>query len=79
LEVGNAEQKLLIREAIETGDAERFDEVNRAIVDTGALQYTIDQAQSESTAAKREIASLEDSEYKQALVFLADYAVERRY
>ena len=79
LEVGSAEQKSLIREAIETGEAERFDEVHRAIVDTGALQYTIGQAQSESTAAKREIASLEDSEYKQALVFLADYAVERRY
>ncbi len=79
LEVGNTEQKLMIREAIETGEAERFDEINRAIVDTGALQYTIDQAQSESNAAKRKIASLEDSEYKQALIFLADYAVERRY
>ena len=79
LEVGNAEQKLLIREAIETGEAERFDEISRAIVDTGALQYTIDQAQSESNAAKLKIASLEDSEYKQALIFLADYAVERRY
>jgi octaprenyl-diphosphate synthase len=79
LEVGNAEQKLLIRKAIETGEAERFDEISRAIVDTGALQYTIDQAQSESNAAKLKIASLEDSEYKQALIFLADYAVERRY
>ena len=79
LEVGNAEQKLLIREAIETGKAEHFDEINHIIVDTGALQYTIDQAQSESDAAKREIALLEDSEYKQALIFLADYAVERRY
>jgi octaprenyl-diphosphate synthase len=79
MEVGNAEQKALIREAIETGKAERFDEINRAIVDTGALQYTIDQAQSESDAAKREIASLEDSDYKQALIFLADYAVERSY
>jgi len=79
MEIGNAEQKALIREAIENGNTERFDEINRAIVDTGALQYTIDQAQSESDAAKREIASLEDSDYKQALIFLADYAVERNY
>ena len=79
MEVGNAEQKALIREAIETGKAERFDEINRTIVDTGALQYTIDQAQSESVAAKQELASLEDSEYKQALIYLADYAVERHF
>jgi len=79
LEIGNAEQKCLIREAIETGKAEHFDEISRAIVDTGALQYTIERAQSESDAAKQEIASFEDSEYKQALIFLADYAVERRY
>jgi octaprenyl-diphosphate synthase len=79
MQVGNTEQKALIREAIETGKAERFDEINRAIIDTGALQYTIDQAQSESDAAKREIASLEDSDYKQALIYLADYAVERSF
>jgi octaprenyl-diphosphate synthase len=78
-EVGDAEQKYLIREAIETGKAERFAEISRAIVDTGALQYTIERAQSESDAAKQAIVSLEDSEYKQALIFLADYAVERRY
>ena len=79
LEVGDAEQQALIREAIETGKAERFDEINRTIVETGALQYTIDRAQSEADAAKQVIAPLEDSTYKQALIFLADYAVERRY
>ena len=79
MEMGNTEQKALIREAIETGKAERFDEINRAIVETGALQYTIDQAESESDTAKQAIDSLEDSDYKQALIFLADYAVERNY
>jgi octaprenyl-diphosphate synthase len=79
LEMGNPEQKLLIREAIETGKAERFDEIKHAIIDTGALQYTLDQAQSESNAAKQKLAGLADSEYKQALIFLADYAVERHY
>ena len=79
LEMGNPEQKLLIREAIETGKAERFDEIKRAIIDTDALQYTLDLAQSESNAAKQKLAGLADSEYKQALIFLADYAVERHY
>jgi octaprenyl-diphosphate synthase len=79
MEVGNASQKNLIREAIETGKTERFDEINRAIIDTGALQYTIDQAHFEATQAKQKIDCLEESEYRQALIFLADYAVERRY
>ena len=79
LEMGSPEQQSLIREAIETGKAERFDEIKRIIVDTGALQYTLERAQSESNAARQQLARLEDSEYKQALLFLADYAVERHY
>ena len=79
LEVGNAEQKALIREAIETGHAEHFDAINQAINDSGALQYTIDRAHFEAVQAKQSIDCLAESEYKQALIFLADYAVERRY
>ena len=53
--------------------------INRAIADTGALQYTIDQAHSQAAEAKQSIADLDDSEFKQALLFLADYAVERNH
>jgi len=76
---GSEAQRNLIREAIESGHAERFDDINRAIVATGALQYTIDQAQMHAEQAKQSIVDLQASEYKQALLFLADYAVERRY
>ena len=79
LEVGNTEQKTLIREAIETGQVEQFDAINQAINDSGALQYTIDRAHFEAAQAKQNLDCLEDGEYKQALIFLADYAVERRY
>jgi len=79
LDVGNARQKALIREAIETGHAEQFDAINQAIKDTGALQYTIDRANFEAAQAKQSIDCLDESEYKRALIFLADYAVERRY
>ncbi len=79
LEVGNAEQKALIREAIETGQAEQLDTINQAINDSGALQYTIDQAHLEATRAKQSIDCLEDSPYRRALIFLADYAVARSY
>jgi octaprenyl-diphosphate synthase len=79
MEMGNAAQRSLIRDAIESGRIERFDEINRVINDTGALRYTMEHAQAESAAAKSAIASLDDSCYRQALMFLADYAVERSY
>ncbi len=79
MEVGNDNQKALVREAIETGKVDRLDEIKQVIAETGALQYTLDQAHAESTAAKRQIAILEESVYKRALTFLADYAIERSY
>ena len=79
METGDAAQRQLIRDAIESGRIERFDEINRIINDTGSLQYTLDQAHTEAEAAKNAIASLPSSDYRQALMFLADYAVERRF
>jgi octaprenyl-diphosphate synthase len=79
MEVGNAGQKKLIRDAIENGRPDNFNAIHQAIQETGALQYTIDRAQSEAEQAKQQIACLEQTSYKQALIFLADYAVERRY
>lgn len=76
---GNDAQRSLIRAAIESGKADNFDEINRAIVDTGALQYTIDQAHREAALAKQSIAELSDGDHKQALLFLAEYAVERNH
>ena len=79
LEHGDDAQRALIRDAIERGSAENFDAIHRAIVDTGALDYTLAQAQAQAEAAKHALAALEPGEYRQALTFLADYAVERSY
>jgi len=77
MEVGNDAQRQLIRDAIENGGSERLDEIRRVIDDTGALQYTLELAQAQADAAKDAIAGFEDSEYRRAMLFLADYAVER--
>jgi octaprenyl-diphosphate synthase len=79
MEVGNDAQRQLVREAIESGRIESLDEIRQVIEDTGALQYTIEMAQSEAAAAKQAISGLDDSEYRRAMMFLADYAVERSY
>jgi octaprenyl-diphosphate synthase len=79
MEVGNDRQRDLIREVIKTGNIDRLDDIRQVIEETGSLQYTIDQAQAEAAAARKAIAGLDASEYRQAMTFLADYAVERSY
>ena len=76
---GSSKQKSLIRSAIKQGGLEHIDAITRAIHETGALDYTHEQARSESALAKSAISMLADNEYKQALLFLADYAVERSH
>lgn len=79
LRQGNAAQQALIRSAIEQGGLEQIDAVTEIIVTTGALDYTLACAQHEAELAKAAIAILPASEYKEALSFLADYAVQRSY
>jgi octaprenyl-diphosphate synthase len=79
MEVGNERQRGLIREAIKSGNIDSFDDIRQVIEETGSLRYTIEQAQSEAAAARDAIAELDASEYRQAMMFLADYAVERSY
>ena len=79
MECGNAAQRGLIRDAIESGEGGNFDEIRRVIDATGALQYTLEQARSHAQQASRCLAGLEDGEHKQAMLFLADYAVQRKY
>ena len=76
IQQGDDQQKALIRNAIEKGGLEHIESITRIINETGALDYTMRQARDEAESA---IGSLAESEYKQALLFLADYAVERSY
>ena len=76
---GSATQTSMIRKAIEKGSAEDFDAIAMAIKETGALEYTSEQATLSADRAKQCLQSLEPSEYTQALMFLADYSVERHF
>ncbi len=76
---GNASQAALVRTAIEQGDLGRFAEVLEVIKQTGALEYTRQQAQQESDAACAALAVLPESEYKQSLLQLAHFAATRQY
>lgn len=76
MEVGDAAQVKLIRDAIETGDA-NFAEVAAAIQSTDALQYTRTLAEREARLAEEAIADFPDSIFKQSLLQLARFAIER--
>lgn len=77
LREGNAEQQTVLREAIVKGGVEYIDEVLAAIKATNALEYTREAAQQEANKAIEALSCIPDSEYKEALLFLARFSVER--
>ncbi len=76
MEVGTPEQVQLIKSAIETGDAD-FAAVAQAIEQTDALAYTRDAAQAEAQLAVEALAAVPDSEYKQVLLDLCAFSIQR--
>jgi octaprenyl-diphosphate synthase len=79
MQQGNDEQQALIRNAIENGGLDHIDAITQIIHDTGALEYTYQQAINEANLAKQSIALLPKSAYTEALTFLADYSVKRSH
>jgi octaprenyl-diphosphate synthase len=76
---GSAAQAALVREAIEQGDISRFADVLNAIRETGALEHTRNQAKREIQAACVALEALKDTQYKQSLLQLADFAATRQF
>ncbi|MFZ6772069.1 octaprenyl diphosphate synthase [Undibacterium sp. SXout7W] len=76
---GNPEQKELVRTCIEQGDESKFDEILSAITSSGALEYTKNEAIAAAQRASAAIADLPESQYKQALLALSKFAVDRNY
>ena len=79
MEHGSEEQRVLIRQAIETGGLSAIDAVVEAIESTGAIAYTDAAARREAQWAMDRLASVPDSRYKEALRALARFSVERTY
>ena len=76
---GNAAQTAMIRSAIENGGLDHIEEITAAIRDTGALDYTRQQARAHSEQARQALTRLPHSDSLKALHFVAEYAVERTY
>ena len=76
---GSPREQLLIRRAIEQGGREDMQRIHEAILSTGALGYTLSCARASVDRAITALDQVPDSTYKEALVTLARFAVERRY
>lgn len=76
LETGTDEQRKLIRNAIESGEAD-FAAVARAIHATDALEYTRNAADHEAQLARQALELFPDSAYTETLLKFCTFAIER--
>jgi octaprenyl-diphosphate synthase len=78
MRTGSDAQRKLIRAAIRDGGRKQMDDIIAIIESTGALDYTARRAREAADAAIGELADLPDNEYRNALMLLAEFAVQRR-
>jgi octaprenyl-diphosphate synthase len=76
---GSAGQAQDVRAAIEHGGLENFDAILAAVRDIGALDYVLRIARAEADAADAAITAIRDSKYRQCLLQLSRFAVERSF
>ncbi|MFM8444702.1 MAG: polyprenyl synthetase family protein [Methylococcus sp.] len=79
LENSTERQADILRRAIEQGDREAFQDVLDIVISTDAIRYTSGRAVEEANRAIEALSPLPESSYKDALVNLANFSVERSY
>ena len=79
MDKGSAAERHMIREAIETGGTQNLTSIHLAIQATGGLRYTADRAQEEAEAAVQALERLPKTPYREGLITLARFAVNRRF
>jgi octaprenyl-diphosphate synthase len=75
---GNPEQSRTVREAIETGNVDRLNDIVAIVRDTGALVATRSAAATEAQRAIDAAMQLPDNAYRTAMVALASQLLDRR-
>jgi octaprenyl-diphosphate synthase len=79
LQHGEQSQRELVRACIENGDEQHFDEILKAITSSGALDYTKREAEKAAHRAAESIAGLPAGEFKNSLLQLCAFAVDRNH
>jgi octaprenyl-diphosphate synthase len=76
---GSTEQSQLIAEAIRAGDASQLSAILEVVTATGAITYTLDCAREHVNNAKKQLDTLMDNRYSQAMVQVAEFALARQF
>lgn len=76
---GDQEQRELVRRCIEFGDTDRFDDILKAITNSGALDYTKQEAEKSAQKAAEAASGLLPSAFKDSLLHLCGFAVDRNH
>lgn len=79
MQSGSDDEAQLIRAAIEEGSREQFSAIKAIIDRTGSLDKTKEMALGQAQRAKDALSFMNDSDFKQALLAVADLAVERAH
>ncbi len=76
---GSKSESETIRQAITNGERSAFNEVYAIVQSTNAIEYTEQRANEEAEKAIAALDILKDSDFKQALISLARFSVQRNY
>lgn len=79
MEHGTAGQRELVRNCIENGDEQHFHEILAAITSSGALDYTRHEAGKAAQRAAASISTMSNSQFKDSLLQLSAFAVDRNH
>ncbi len=79
MENGSPQQRELVRACIENGDEKHFDDILAAITASGALDYTKREAEQAAQRAIASIGGLPHSQFKDSLLELCAFAVDRNH
>lgn len=71
-------EKYIIQKAIKNGDLTKLSIIQEIIKSTGAIKYTVMRAQQAADSAIKASSMLPESSYKEALISIANFAVQRQ-
>ncbi len=79
MQQGTPEQASVIRKSIEEGDRNAFTEVYKIVESTDAIAYTEERAREEARKAIEALLPVAKSKFKDAMMALAEFSVQRSY
>ena len=79
LERCKPEEQIIIREAIQSKNAQHIDQIIAWVKSSGALALSAEKAKAASNQAIKSLEPLPESDYKQGLIELAQFAINRMY